>query len=141
MQRLNTSKVANVGAKAKVWPDKQCRRVCAAVWSGVGGFWKMQEPRRGRGGIEYYYSDSRSGHGMHGRESSLANGSPGESSGNANGHSGTLSQTHALVWGHSAGMKGTREGCEWPLRRRRKWPLRSSASVWPMQLGLERGKV
>jgi hypothetical protein len=68
MQRLNTSKVANVGAKAKVWPDKQRRR---AVWlSGAElvGFWKMQKPRRreGESSATILRPRSRSGHGMHG---------------------------------------------------------------------------
>lgn len=77
----------------------------------------------------YFDRDRDQGYGMHGRGRSLANGSPGESSGNANGHPGTLSHTDALVWGHSAGMRH-RKGCDWPLRRRRKWSLLSSASVW-----------
>jgi hypothetical protein len=82
--------------------------VDGCLGSGVGGFWKMQKPRRREGGesnATILRPQSRSGHSMHGRGRSLANGSPGESPGNANGHSGTLSHTHALVWGHSAGMR------------------------------------
>jgi hypothetical protein len=78
LQRLNTSKVVNVGVKAKVWPDEQCRRVVWLSGSGVGGFWKMWKPRRGRGDriLLYFDRDPDQVHGMHRRGRSLANGSP-----------------------------------------------------------------
>jgi hypothetical protein len=48
MQRLNTSKVANVGAKAKVWPDKQCRRAVLLSGAELVGSGKYRS--RGEGG-------------------------------------------------------------------------------------------
>ena len=63
LQRLNTSKVANVGVKAKVWPDEQCRRV---VWlSGSGVWWVLEnveaEEREGGSNTTILRPRSRSG--------------------------------------------------------------------------------
>jgi hypothetical protein len=74
LQRLNTSKVANVGGKAKVWPDEQYRGVCVAVWS--GRWWVLEkaeaERREGKVYSTIFRPRSRSGPCMHERGSSLA---------------------------------------------------------------------
>ena len=54
LQRLNTSKVANVGAKAKVWPDEQYRWVVWLSRAEVVGSGKSRS-REEEGGSVYYY--------------------------------------------------------------------------------------
>jgi hypothetical protein len=134
MQRLKTSKVANVGRKARVWPDKQC---LGAVWRlRGGGFWNGQKPRRGRGICIGLYFGRDPDQVMYApARNRLSERKGRESSGNANGHA--IPYTDSSMEPLS-GYGRRQAGCEWPLRRRRKWSLRWRESVWPMQLGRKR---
>jgi hypothetical protein len=59
LQRLNTSKVASVGVKAKVWPDEQHRFV---VWlsgaEAVGSGKSRSRDEGGRGSVSDYISSA-----------------------------------------------------------------------------------
>ena len=118
-----------------MWPDKQC--LGAVWWLRGGGFWNEQKPREREGNcIGLYF----------GRDPDQVHVCASEESGLANGRVVKVqvmqmvmpSHTRTVPWSHSAGMAGVQAGCEWPLRRRRKWSLRWRESVWPMQLGRKR---